>query len=141
MNIRDYIFPENLYYSPEHLWVKREKDNTVVIGIDNYLQKSGVLDFVELPFEEEEYVRGEIFCVIGSDENEWEEELPIPLSGIILDVNEELEIDPEVLNNDCYTVGWLIRIALANPEEIKYLIHEKSEVKNWIIAEIAKEND
>ncbi|MCK4433323.1 MAG: glycine cleavage system protein H [Methanomicrobia archaeon] len=141
MNIRDYIFPENLYYSPEHLWVKREKDNTVVIGIDNYLQKSGVLDFVELPFEEEEYVRGEIFCVIGSDENEWEEELLMPLSGIILDVNEELEIDPEVLNNDCYTVGWLIRIALANPEEIKYLIHEKSEVKNWIIAEIAKEND
>ncbi|HDN81523.1 MAG: glycine cleavage system protein H [Methanomicrobia archaeon] len=141
MNIRDYVFPENLYYSPDHLWVKLEKDNTALIGIDNYLQKIGDFDFVELPFEEEEYLRGEIFCVIGNDEDEWDEELPIPLSGVILEVNEELEIDPELLNNDCYTIGWLAKIALTNPEETKYLIHEKNEIKNWIMAEISKDND
>jgi glycine cleavage system H protein len=121
--------------------VKLEKNNTALIGIDNYLQKIGDFDFVELPFEEERYLRGEIFCVMGNDDEEWDEELPIPLSGVILEVNEELEIDPELLNNNCYTLGWLAKIALTNPEEIKYLLHKKNEIKNWIMAEISKHND
>jgi glycine cleavage system H protein len=141
VNIRDFILPETLYYSPDHLWVRPEPENIVVIGIDNYLQRSGVLDFVELPLEGEEYMRGEIFSLIGSDEAEWEEELPMPLSGIIAEINRELEIDPEMLNNDCYSMGWLIKLIPTNPDEMLSLIHGKNEIKNWIMAEIAKEND
>lgn len=50
-------------------------------------------------------------------------------------------MDPEILNEDCYTLGWIAKIVLINPEELKYLIHKKEEIKNWIIAEISKEND
>src|SRR5690625_7573915 len=97
--------PMDLYYSQEHIWVKKE-GNQVRIGVTEYGQDElGDIVFVELPEVGEELVADEPFGSVESVKTV--SELYAPISGKILEVNEELEDNPEFINESPYEKAWI----------------------------------
>ena len=116
-------FPDNLYYTKEHEWVRVEEDAAaVVIGISDYAQRQlGDIVFVELPADENNTVtKDEPFAVVESVKAA--SDVYAPVSGEVIEVNDELPNSPEVINQDCYGDGWMVRMKLTNREELKGLL-------------------
>lgn len=110
---------EDLCYSDNHEWVKMEADKAY-IGITDYAQDSlGDIIFVELPFEEEEYEAGESLGVIESVKAVVD--IYAPVSGEIIEVNEELQDNPEEINEEPYE-SWILAIELADESELDGLM-------------------
>lgn len=104
--------PTDLYYSQEHIWVKKE-DNRVRIGVTAFGQDElGDVVFVELPEVGEELQADEPFGSVESVKTV--SELYAPIEGEIIEVNEELEDNPELMNESPYDKGWIIVIKLEN---------------------------
>ena len=116
-------FPDNLYYTKEHEWVRVEEDDeAVVIGISDYAQSQlGDIVFIELPADENNTVtKDEPFAVVESVKAA--SDVYAPVSGEVIEVNDELPNSPEVINQDCYGDGWMVRMKLTNREELKGLL-------------------
>lgn len=113
-------FPEELKYSKEHLWVRVEGDQAV-IGISDYAQDYlGDVKAVELPSVDDELEQDDSF---GSLEGRKTlVELYAPVSGTVVEVNDELEGTPELINDDPYDSGWIVVVQLADKEELKMLL-------------------
>lgn len=100
--------PEDLRYTDDHEWALRD-DDVVVVGITDHAQSQlGDVVYVELPDEGDEITRGEPFGTVESTKAV--SELFAPLSGIVQAVNPALEDSPEVVNDDPYGEGWMIKI-------------------------------
>ncbi len=113
-------FPEELKYSKEHLWVRVE-GSKAVIGITDYAQTElGKITAVELPDVGDELDQEDSFGSVEARKTV--AELYAPLSGQVLEVNEELEETPELLNEDPYDSGWIAVMAISDPEEINLLL-------------------
>ncbi len=113
-------FPEDLKYTKEHEWIKIENDEGV-IGITDYAQDQlGDIVYVELPEAGETFNAMESFGSIDSVKTS--SELYIPVSGEVIEVNEDVIDRPELVNEDPYGKGWLIKIRITNPEELKNLL-------------------
>ncbi len=113
-------FPEELKYSKEHLWVRVE-GNRAVIGITDYAQHElGIVTTVELPVVGDELEQDDSFGSVEARKTL--AELYAPISGAVLEVNEELEEAPEFLNDDPYDSGWLVVVALSDAEELNSLM-------------------
>ncbi|MEX2720629.1 MAG: glycine cleavage system protein GcvH [Candidatus Wukongarchaeota archaeon] len=111
-----YDLPKNCKYSKTHEYVRLEADNSVTIGVTDFAQKQlGSIVYVELPETESEFNAGESFGVIESVEAT--EDLYMVVSGTVIDVNKELEEMPELVNDDPYGKGWMIRVKPLNLEE------------------------
>jgi glycine cleavage system H protein len=111
--------PSNLKYSKSHEWLKME-DGLAVIGITDYAQDSlGDVVYVELPqvgdYVKEEGDFGAVESVKAASD------LFSPLEGEIVEVNQDLEDAPELLNEDPYS-HWIIKLKLTNPERIEVLL-------------------
>ena len=124
MSTGRYLIPESLYYTKEHEWLRVEKDYGVM-GITDYAQKSlHEIVFVELPEVgtevQQEGMLGTVESVkAGSD-------IFSPISGVVIEVNEELIDKPEILNSDPYNAGWIAKIKPKNlDEELKRLMNAK----------------
>lgn len=112
--------PMDLYYSQEHIWVKKE-GNQVRIGVTEYGQDElGDIVFVELPEVGEELVADEPFGSVESVKTV--SELYAPISGKILEVNEELEDNPEFINESPYEKAWIVVIEIADDTELDELL-------------------
>lgn len=112
--------PVDLYYSQEHIWVKKE-GNQVRIGVTEYGQDElGDIVFVELPEVGEELVADEPFGSVESVKTV--SELYAPISGKILEVNEELEDNPEFINESPYEKAWIVVIELTDDTELDELL-------------------
>jgi len=116
----EYKFLDNLKYTKTHEWVKLE-DNVAITGITDYAQHQlGDVVFIELPDKgtniEKDGTIGEIESVKAVGE------IFMPLSGEILEVNQKLIDNPELLNSSPYNDGWIIKIEISNPDEIKNLL-------------------
>lgn len=112
--------PMDLYYSQEHIWVKKE-GNQVRIGVTEYGQDElGDIVFVELPEVGEELVADEPFGSVESVKTV--SELYAPISGKILEVNEELEDNPEFINESPYEKAWIVVIELTDDTELDELL-------------------
>jgi glycine cleavage system H protein len=112
--------PENMYYTKEHEWIRVEGDE-IVIGITDYAQNALTdIVYVELPDVGEELGDMEEFAIVESVKSA----SPIfaPLAGKITAVNEELDDTPELLNEEPYGTGWIIRMRLSNPEAVSTLM-------------------
>ena len=109
----EYDIPEGLYYSEEHEWVKTEEDGTVVIGVSDYAQKTlHDIVYVELP---EVGSDAEYMGVIGALESvKAVSDMNSPISGEVLEVNDELLDSPEIINEDPYGRGWIAKIKPSN---------------------------
>ena len=112
--------PENLRYSKEHEWVKIEGKNAK-IGITDFAQENlGEIVFVELPSPGDELSEMDSAASVESVKSV--SEVYSPLKGTVKSVNEELEDQPELINQDPYGRGWIFRLALEDEEDIEELL-------------------
>jgi glycine cleavage system H protein len=114
--------PDELYYHEEHSWA-RVDGNRVRVGMTDFFQKeAGDIVFVDLPEEEDEVEQGEICGKIQS--RKWIGRLVAPVSGEIVEVNEELEDEPTLINTDPYGKGWIVAIEASDlGSELESLMH------------------
>jgi len=131
-------FPEDLKYSKEHEWARPEKEGPVV-GITDYAQESlGEIVYVELPEEGSQVSTAEAFGVVESTKAV--SDLYAPVSGTVLEVNDSLLDNPELINEDPYEDGWMIRIAMSDESELEKLM-DAAEYATFIEEEKSKEED
>lgn len=113
--------PEDLRYSESHEWVREEDDGTVTIGITDHAQAQlGDLVFVELPPVGSALVGQEEFGVVESVKAA--SDLYAPLGGRVVAVNENLRDAPELVNQDPYGDGWLVKLEPGNAGELDSLL-------------------
>ena len=114
VKVDDYEVLEGLYYSEDYMWVKVE-DGKVRVGITDYAQKQlREIVYVDLPSAGDEVARGEPFGTVESVKAV--SDLVAPVSGTIEEINEEIQDNPELLNENPYE-GWLILVSPTNLEE------------------------
>ena len=107
-DIMGYNMPDELYYHEEHSWARVE-NNRVTVGMTDFFQKeAGDIVFIDLPEEDEEVSQGEICGKIQS--RKWIGKIVAPVSGEIIEVNEDLEDDTNLINTDPYGDGWIFVI-------------------------------
>ncbi len=112
--------PDGLLYSKEHEWLRVEGD-TGLVGITSHAQEElGDVVFVELPKVGDTFDANEAFGTVESVKAV--SELFMPVSGEVTDINGELENSPEVVNDDSYGQGWMVRIRIKNPDETGSLL-------------------
>ena len=100
-------------YSQDDVWVRPE-DGSITVGLTDFMQRrSGDVAFVELPASGAEVAAGEPCGLIETIKAA--QDVVSPLSGMVIAVNEELEIRPELVNEDPYGRGWLFRLTPADP--------------------------
>ena len=112
--------PEELKYTEDHEWVKVEGD-IATVGITDFAQKElGDIVYVEIETEGEKIEANESFGTVEAVKTV--SELFMPLAGEITEVNENLESEPEKVNNDPYGEGWMIKIKLSDPQAVEGLL-------------------
>ncbi|MTI22499.1 glycine cleavage system protein GcvH [Fulvivirga sp. RKSG066] len=112
--------PAELKYTEDHEWVKVDGD-TVIVGVTDFAQNElGDIVYVEIETEGEEIEKGEVFGTVEAVKTV--SDLFMPVSGEVIAVNEELEGSPEIVNEDPYEKGWMIKIKISNQEEIEELL-------------------
>ncbi len=110
---RDYRFPIELRYSKEHEWVRVLDDGTALIGISDYAQDQlHELVYVELPQVGKDVSQSEVIGTVESVKAV--SDIYSPISGVIIEVNEELQNSPELINQDPYGRGWIVKIKPKN---------------------------
>jgi len=115
--------PKDLLYSEEHEWIKKE-DGKVRIGITSFAQSElGDIVFVELPEEGDEIEVDEPFGSVESVKTV--SELYAPLSGKVVEVNEELEDNPEYVNESPYEKAWMVVVEPSDESEIDDLLSDE----------------
>jgi len=113
-------FPEDVKYTEDHEWAKKDGD-TVLVGLSDYAQDQlGEIVFVELPEAGDTFGQGDEFGSVESVKAV--SEIYLPLGGEITAINEDLENAPERVNNDCYTGGWLVKIKPDNIGDLDKLM-------------------
>ncbi|MBM4346967.1 MAG: glycine cleavage system protein GcvH [Deltaproteobacteria bacterium] len=117
-------FPENLFYSEDHEWVKDEEDKAT-IGITDYAQ-SQLKDivYVDLPEVGSEYKKGETMGVVESVKTV--ADIFSPVTGKVVEKNMELKDHPEWVNTDPYGKGWFLRMDLKEKGDLKELLSSKA---------------
>lgn len=112
--------PEELRYSKEHLWVRVE-GSRAVIGITDFAQEElGKITSIELPEVGDELEQEDTFGAIEARKTV--ADLYAPLSGPVLEINEELVDNPALMNEDPYDSGWIAVISIADREELVLLL-------------------
>ena len=136
------VILEELRYSKDHVWARLDDDNRITIGISDYAQGDlGDISGITLPEEGDEVVKDEPF---GSLESQDEGiDLFSPLSGEIVEINHELLDSPEIINEDPYQDGWIIRIDVTSTTEYYELLtaEEYEEYLKEIIGEESIEEE
>ena len=137
VEIAGYNLPDDLHYHEEHSWARVEDDGTVTVGMNDFFQKeAGDIVFIDLPEEEDEVEQGEVCGKIQS--RKWIGTLVAPVSGEILEINEDLEDDTSMINSDPYGDGWIIKIEPSSLDpDLENLIHG-DKLEPWIQAEIKR---
>lgn len=113
--------PANLKYSKSDEWVRVEGENAV-IGITDYAQDQlGDIVYIELPWDKSDSVAHE--AKFGDIESvKATSELTSPISGEVVEVNEALKDTPELINDQPYEAGWMVRVKMSNPSELDSLM-------------------
>jgi len=111
---------ENLKYTKDHEWLKVD-GNEAFIGVSDFAQHElGDIVFIDVPTVGETLEKEETFGSIEAVKTV--SDMYMPVSGEILEFNEALEADPAIINTDPYNEGWIIKIKITNPIEIKDLM-------------------
>ena len=107
--------PEGSLCSKTHEWAL-EDGNNIIIGLTDYaIEQLGDIVFVELPEVGSEFVKNEVFATIESVKAA--EEIYMPIGGKVIEINEELINSPELINEDVWEKGWLIKIESSTYQE------------------------
>ena len=115
-------YPKGLRYSREHEWVMVEGDDTGVIGISDFAQNElGDVVFVEAPELGEKISKDDPFGAVESVKAV--SDLYAPVSGTVVEVNDALPETPELINEDPYGEGWIIKVSLSDVDELDDLMN------------------
>lgn len=120
----DYNIPEDLRYTKNHEWIRLE-GQVGVIGITDFAQEQlGDITYVEFELDEgEEVAKEEIFATVEAVKAA--EPCYLPASGRVIELNFELEDEPELVNEDPYGEGWILKIDITDKGEIDGLLDAK----------------
>ncbi len=114
------MYPQDLKYSQSHEWVKVDKD-IATVGITDFATKQLTdLVYVELPSLEGKVTKGSFFGAVESVKAV--SDLCSPVSGKIIKVNEKLSMRPEIINEDPYGEGWMIKVRIEDQTELDTLV-------------------
>lgn len=117
--------PSNLKFSKTHVWLEDLGENNYRIGITDFAQDElGDIVFVELPEEGREYDRADECAVVESVKST--SDIYCPLSGIITEINSELNDTPDLINSEPYSEGWIFILKANNDSELNELIDANS---------------
>lgn len=112
--------PANLKYTKEHEWIRVE-GNEAYVGITDYAQSElGEIVFVDVDTVGETISQGEVFGSVEAVKTV--SDLNMPATGEVLEFNETLNDQPELVNNDPYGEGWMIKITVNDPAELDNLL-------------------
>jgi glycine cleavage system H protein len=112
--------PSNLRYTKEHEWIRVEGD-VAYVGITDYAQSElGEIVFLDINTEGETLAQNEVFGSVEAVKTV--SDLNMPVAGEVLEINEVINDQPELVNNDPYGEGWMIKISVANPAEFETLL-------------------
>ena len=113
-------FPSNLRYTKDHEWISLDGD-TATVGITDFAQKElGDIVYVEVETIGKTMQAGEVFGTVEAVKTV--SDLFLPVSGTILELNKALGGAPELVNNDPYGKGWMIKMRLSNPSDYDSLM-------------------
>lgn len=116
-------YPEGLKYSREHEWVLVEGDSAT-IGISDFAQSElGDVVYVEVPEVGEKISKEDPFGAVESVKAV--SDLYAPVSGTVVEVNDALPDTPELINEDPYGEGWIIKVTLSDPSELDELMNAR----------------
>ena len=119
--------PENLMYTSEHEWVEIS-GNIATIGITDFAQSElGDIIFLEFPTLEENFNDGDVFGTIEAVKTV--SDMYMPLTGKVVEINEDLNDAPEQVNEDPYKNGWMVKIELNNNADQSKLLDAKSYIE------------
>ena len=117
-------FPSELKYSKDHEWIRVE-GNTGFIGITDFAQKElGDIVFLDINTLDQSLKSAEVFGIVEAVKTV--SDLFMPLSGKILEINPELESNPELVNSDPYGKGWIVKVSIENAAELDTLLDAES---------------
>jgi glycine cleavage system H protein len=137
--IKGYNMPDELYYHEEHSWARVEGTKITVGMTDMFQKEAGDVVFIDLPEEEDDVEQGEVCGKIQS--RKWIGKLVAPVSGEIVEINEDLEDDTSLINTDPYGEGWILVIEAEDKDdltsELDNLIHGDA-VTDFIEKEVKK---
>lgn len=113
-------FPADLKYTKDHEWIRVDGE-VAYVGITDYAQSElGEIVFVDITTEGETLDKEEVFGTIEAVKTV--SDLFMPVSGEVIEANAELDDKPELVNEDVYGNGWLIKISLTDPSELDELL-------------------
>ncbi len=112
--------PSNLRYTKEHEWIRVEGE-VAYVGITDYAQSElGEIVFVDINTEGETLAQNEVFGSVEAVKTV--SDLNMPVEGEVLEINESINDQPELVNNDPYGEGWMIKIRVVSPAELDTLM-------------------
>lgn len=117
-------FPEELYYTKDHEWLRVE-GNIATVGITDFAQKElGDIVYVEIESVDDDFEAEEVFGTVEAVKTV--SDLFMPVSGKVTEKNEALEDAPETINSDPYGEGWMIKIELSDASQLEGLMKAKA---------------
>lgn len=112
--------PVNLKYTKEHEWIRVE-GNSAFVGITDYAQSElGEIVFVEVETVGESLKEGDVFGTVEAVKTV--SDLYLPVDSTVLEFNEELESNPELVNDDPYGKGWMVKIEISDAAQLNSLL-------------------
>jgi len=114
-------FPTDVKYTKDHEWIKLVDGNTALIGITAFAQSElGDIVYVDIATVGKSLNAEEVFGTVEAVKTV--SDLFLPVSATILEVNSELENEPELVNSDPYGKGWMVKVAVNNPADLDTLL-------------------
>ena len=122
-------FPDNLMYTKDHEWLRIEGDQAYV-GITYFAQSElGDIVFIDVDSEGEHLEKEEVFGSVEAVKTV--SDLFMPINGEVLEFNDKLEVNPELINDDPYGEGWIIKVLINDPNELENLL-SSSDYQNLV---------
>ncbi len=126
------VYPDDLKYDKEHEWVRIDGD-IAVVGITDFAQDQlGEVVYLDMPSAGDQLTTGETFGEIESVKSV--SELYAPVSGDVVEVNDELNGAPETVNSDPYGGGWMIKVRMSDPSQLGGLM-SSDEYESYVSSE------
>jgi len=117
-------FPDELRYTKDHEWI-RVDDDTATVGITDFAQRElGDIVYVEVETIGKELDAGAVFGTVEAVKTV--SDLFLPINGTITELNPALANSPELVNNDPYGAGWMVKMRITDKEDIKTLMDSKA---------------
>ena len=114
-------FPSELRYTKDHEWIKVLDGNIALVGITEFAQSElGDIVFVDINSVGDALKADDVFGTVEAVKTV--SDLFLPVNGKVLEVNPELENQPELVNTDPYDKGWMVKVELDNPADIEGLL-------------------